>query len=717
MKENITVILLILATATAIAQKPSKEQMAADKKKYEEAQKKFNEQLSKMDPKSRQMFDSMMNSMGANKKIDTAVKKVAYNQPSKTAAFAKGTIPAKNTKAIASIASTPSVAGLSAYISNTSAATFTAVLPAAKNKALEIYKALKDKGGTADEMGNAAVALWMNGRTQIALSLMAQVCKDDAANTDNLSNYASMLSMMGAPEQAIPILNNLNARFKKNSTLLNNLGQAWFALGDADKASKYLDSTLMFAANHAQAHETKCLIAESKGNKTAAIAHAKAAFKQGNTQARKDKLKQLGYAIGADDYNNFPPTSKSDDLLNLGAFTAMEFPKSYAAMKVYEQQRKQFLAEIDRVEKTLKKITDESNKATMKQLEEQQKQFTNAMKKATNNPGSVSQAEAMKIVRAPMFSEKMNAKEKLVLENLQRRKNEILKKIADFRNGNGAAYKKEYDATMNKINERWKNVGQGGSENNEVLCNESVKAVDVYLNAINTRYEELYNEYLTVQKQYLNELSYLSLYTAYPELQPGINAGLKQQWLKDLSFQAEVLGVSYGCSGEGKIKEGKITQFKDPNCNINSEFGQNLGIANMGFKITLTCTELTTEFSALAFGIKLTQDLDHAGFGDSFKNCTVSIGPKTSFGGKVGPLEAGVNVGGGIDVEIDRNGKYDVVIKAGAEIEAGFHNSTINDPGLLGTAASGSAGVEGRISLITGASSITPTGILDRPNK
>ncbi len=584
---------------------------------------------------------------------------------------------------------------MSSFIGNTGNTTSATVLPAGKNKANDIYKDLKEKGANTDDMGNAATALWVGGRTQIALSLMAQVCKDDANNTDNLNNYAAMLTMMGAPELAIPILNNLNIRFKKNSTILNNLGQAWFALGDADKASRFLDSTLLLNAGHAQANETMCMIAEGKGNKTAATAAAKTAFKQGYSNTRADLLKNLGYTLGAGDYNNFPPANKSDDLLNLGPFSAMEFPKSYADMKMYEIQLKQYLAEVDKLSKPLKKIVDESKNATIKKMEAQQKQLMNVMNKSISNPGSVSQGEALAIARMPMFSEKVNAKEKLMLENLQRKKNTILQKMAQFRNGDGAAYKTGYDATMKKINERWKNVGAGGSENNEVLCSESVKAVDTYLSAFNTKYEDLYNEYLTVQKQLLNEMSYLSLYTTYPELLPAINAGLKLQWLNDLSFKAEVLGVTYGCSNEGKINGGKLTQFKDPNCTINSEFGS----AKLGFTMTLTCSGLTTTVNAGVISGTLNQDLDHAGFGDSFKNCTVSVGPKVSAGGKLGPLQASVSAGVGADIEIDRTGVTDVVMVGGVEAAAGV--------GPVGA----SAGVEGRMSLNSGAASVNGTGI------
>ncbi|WP_199142055.1 hypothetical protein [Pedobacter sp. ASV12] len=63
----------------------------------------------------------------------------------------------------------------------------------------------------------------------------------------------------------------------------------------------------------------------------------------------------------------------------------------------------------------------------------------------------------------------------------------------------------------------------------------------------------------------------------------------------------------------------------------------------------------------------LNQDLYHAGFGDSFKNCTVSIGPKVSAGGKLGPLQASVSA----DIEIDRKGVTDVVMAGGVEAAAG----------------------------------------------
>ncbi len=307
MKKTTLFFLGVLLSTIAFSQKPSKEQMEADKKRMAEAMKKLNEKTSAMSPAAKKGYDSLLNSMGVGQKMNNAINQVNSNQSAPGGNVANGIVPAKNTKAIAAIAGTPSNVNMGAFIGSTGNTTFAAVLPAAKNKSNDIYKDLKQKGASTDEMGNAAAALWVGGRTQIALSLMAQVCKDDANNTDNLNNYAAMLTMMGAPEMAIPILNNLNDRFKKNSTILNNLGQAWFALGDADKAKKYLDTTLTISAAHAQANETLCMIAEGKGNKTAATAAAKTAFKQGYSNTRADLLRSEERRVGKECRSRWSP--------------------------------------------------------------------------------------------------------------------------------------------------------------------------------------------------------------------------------------------------------------------------------------------------------------------------------------------------------------------------------------------------------------------------
>lgn len=133
--------LFILLTISALAQKPSKEQMKSDKKRYAEAQKKLNEQLSKMSPDARRMYDSMTGSVGMQQKINDANNKLSSNTAnSKKGTVSNGIVPEKNTKAIATIAAMPSNANMKNYISTVGNTTLSAVLPKAKYMADDIYK-------------------------------------------------------------------------------------------------------------------------------------------------------------------------------------------------------------------------------------------------------------------------------------------------------------------------------------------------------------------------------------------------------------------------------------------------------------------------------------------------------------------------------------------------------------------------------------------------
>jgi len=100
---------------------------------------------------------------------------------------------------------------------------------------------------------------------------MSKACADNASDGDTLSNYAAMLSMGGASHRAIPLLEYLNKQYPDNTTIMNNLGQAWFYLGETTKADVHLEKVVKAFAYHPQANYTQCLIQQSKGNTPKAI--------------------------------------------------------------------------------------------------------------------------------------------------------------------------------------------------------------------------------------------------------------------------------------------------------------------------------------------------------------------------------------------------------------------------------------------------------------
>ncbi|HET6766367.1 MAG TPA: tetratricopeptide repeat protein [Chitinophagaceae bacterium] len=172
------------------------------------------------------------------------------------------------------------------------------IIPAAeKIEALKIYNETKNEHKSIAVVANAASGCWMLGHWEKALLIMGKVCVDDMSDADNLNNYAAFLIMTGGEQAAVPILEYLNEKYPENSTILNNIGQAWFGLGDIDKAKKYLDETKALYPNHSMANNTLANIHEVEGDNDKAISFLKASLKENYDPEKETQLKRLGYEI------------------------------------------------------------------------------------------------------------------------------------------------------------------------------------------------------------------------------------------------------------------------------------------------------------------------------------------------------------------------------------------------------------------------------------
>ena len=143
-----------------------------------------------------------------------------------------------------------------------------------------------------------------------------------------------------------------------------------------------------------------------------------------------------------------------------------------------------------------------------------------------------------------------------------------------------------------------------------------------------------------------------------------------------------------------KSKLAPLPDFDDVHCEYHSSLKLFAG------SIDVDCSRMTTKLDLGVFKGSLKQDMNKDNFSDQFMNCTVEVGVSKSVGVERGPLKAEATVGAGLGLEYDRSGLKDVVVKAGASVSAGAGPATVE------------AGVEGQISLISGASTIEGRGVL-----
>jgi Flp pilus assembly protein TadD len=528
--------------------------------------------------------------------------------------------------------------------------------PSSREYAGQIMEGVRRTYPTAAAQAAAANGCAVAGHLEEALLIMGKVCREDASNPDNLNNYAAFLTMAGGGSAAIPILTKLNQQFPNNSTVLNNLGQAWFDLGDLEEAEKHLEAAIRIFSRHAQANYTKSIIEGSRGNKAGAIAALKKSLQSAFSEDRANQLEELGGSLDFDaDWGFRLPK----DALGLDNIVIPPYPKSVGAQEeaskqweTFREQCRQGAQKLEvkgqRLEKeladrnaALEKLTlaamASRDPVAMAELARQQKQYFHL---------PFNRKAMAKLVRLEEDGESMVRKEILLGEKLY----EVEAKTLSLR-GN---WQKEREVLEEMAMDVKKDLPFYDCEGKGRALQEA------YLPQINGLWEEYNAAYVDFLRKSTNSQAYFGQYTT-----PGgdlavealLNKIKRDYLLKLAGLKVEFLVIcvssdSSQASGKKSGAAGPLQDFYDLNCDRKSE----MGIRGV-WSIKVACNKMAVEFKALpGLEAKWTENLDT----NQLINGGVKIGVSKEIGSKeLGPLTAEAEIGVGMFLEFDSNGITD----------------------------------------------------------
>ncbi len=707
----------------------AQQSFAQTQEEIEQAKREAEESMRQMEGQLTPEQKKMMQEMGVQFPV------AAMNAESSGVDSGEMGVPSRDEARISAIPSKVNSATMGAYIVDVTAG-FAGILSSETIAEGEtIFSQIQARGSNAEEYGTMAMGFWMGGEPELALILMGKSLKEDPAQPDNLNNFAAMLSMQGGQHLAIPILEMLDKQFPNNSTILNNLGQAWLGLGEIPKAEKYLDGALALYAFHPQANQSKCYIEHSKGNEEKAAEHLEKSLEHSYTEEKATQLRQLGKKSTYKSYR-LPKRGKGDGL-NLGSFKAPAFPQSVEECVTLGSEWVDFLRQIDAEIEQLEARKADLEETANKGQEERMSQDLAMIQAGRSDPTSYGGED---FVSMPLYADRANKVFAYVSDEHVRKLERYIQRYVAKVGGELQDLKSGYEAKMDKLRkEEDEQLGDGRA--NESFCTKYKAASDDFLKAANPILEEFYKEYLELQKPYLNEVAYWSLYTYWSDHYEVIKIGLKIEWLKALKEGAgNMVGNSefpfysiteYNCDGvQDDGKQVKLANFDDVHCEYKSHIDYYYAV------IDTNCSSTTTTYN-LGETTIIEREL-----GGKFIGSTVKTSSKIEAGGQVGPLKVEGSIGADVTIEKDENGNVKDwestvtgalesgvgvskgPVKAGATItsaiEVEIGKKGLRDVNMItkleGKAGVGpvsvSAGIQDKVSLISGHGAVTGTGKL-----
>lgn len=181
------------------------------------------------------------------------------------------------------------------YVQQLNASISNAVKPDVKMKA-DAYLASK-KLTQADDISNTAFATWLQNAPTASLYIYSKAAVVNPSDALTANNFSAFLIMGGLPEKSIPILEYWNKQKPGEATILSNLGNAYYRLGDVDNAMKYLQQCVQKDSLHPTANKLLCLMYLKKGDTKKAEEHGTRSLTTSYDEEVISKLRQINSKV------------------------------------------------------------------------------------------------------------------------------------------------------------------------------------------------------------------------------------------------------------------------------------------------------------------------------------------------------------------------------------------------------------------------------------
>lgn len=516
---------------------------------------------------------------------------------------------------------------LSVFIKNVHAGVEKNISPEQKEVAALIYNNAIANKQSLSSIGTLASMCWMNDYHEIALFLLGKACMSEKQDPDNLNNYAAFLAQTGGEQLALPILEKLNNQYPGNSTVLNNIGQAWYGLGEMSNANIYLDACMSIYADHSEANLTKAIIQKSEGKTQEAVESLKRSMKRNYSSEKEAMVEELGAEVGFQDIP-FPYPFKPE-ALGLEKFTGMipDYPFNEADADLNNEKWKEFK---EAIRKVLEKLEPE--------LEEKKSKMSAYLKSIQGNTTYM----------LPYNNQirKRNLKKLKLLDDWFMGELEMLtKKLTAAKDSANAWYKAYYDIVA-------KNPG----------CAELNAASIDYMSKSNNLLKPINHQRVVALKYYTEQAANFHMYLSTDQsVYDFMIIGFKVGFLHLLN------SIDYrwmpGCSMGQQQSVPRVTlpDFDEIHCDYKTELS--IPFMESVFSIKVECNKMTTSFDLPFVKGTVIENLNTKKAFDILKGrLEISQGFSKDIPLQ-GPLSAEMKMEVGAFIEFDKAGIADIGIR------------------------------------------------------